>query len=216
MNTISNSGRWNVSDVFSAALYTVDAALEVAAAGGLGINLHWGAGQNLYSPIMKSKDMETGHVMPFTTRPPLYGYLLLQKALATGSRFLAKGSSTTPSYIKIWPLQDVKTGHLRFVIIHKNVNGAVNVDLQLTGTGNVQYGNATISRLVAAGSNPLHAKKGISLAGLTYSASNLGGIGKVVTEKVQASRSKVYRVYMPIASAALVVIPKLSQVRLGS
>eukprot|EP00878_Enallax_costatus_P015471 GHUV01016205.1.p1 GENE.GHUV01016205.1~~GHUV01016205.1.p1 ORF type:complete len:352 (+),score=61.74 GHUV01016205.1:183-1238(+) len=53
MNTISNSGREGVSDVFAAALWTVDASFEVAAAGGTGVNLHQGAGQNLYAAVIR-------------------------------------------------------------------------------------------------------------------------------------------------------------------
>lgn len=53
MNTISNSGRAGVSDVMAAALWTVDASFEVAQAGGIGVNLHQGAGQNLYAAIIR-------------------------------------------------------------------------------------------------------------------------------------------------------------------
>jgi hypothetical protein len=53
MNTISNSGRDGVSNVFAAALWTLDASLEVAAAGGVGVNFHQGAGQNLYAAIIR-------------------------------------------------------------------------------------------------------------------------------------------------------------------
>ena len=53
MNTISNSGRAGVSDVMAAALWTVDGALEVAQAGGIGVNLHQGAGQNLYAAVIR-------------------------------------------------------------------------------------------------------------------------------------------------------------------
>lgn len=49
MNTISNSGRLGVSNVFAAALWTLDGAFEVAASGAVGVNLHQGAGQNLYT-----------------------------------------------------------------------------------------------------------------------------------------------------------------------
>lgn len=40
MNSISNSGRNGVSNVFSSALWTLDSALEVAQTGAVGINLH--------------------------------------------------------------------------------------------------------------------------------------------------------------------------------
>ena len=47
MNSISNSGREGVSNVFASALWTLDASFEVAATGAVGVNLHQGAGQNL-------------------------------------------------------------------------------------------------------------------------------------------------------------------------
>lgn len=53
MNTISNSGKRGVSDVFAAALWTLDASFEVADAGGVGVNFHQGAGQNLYAAIIR-------------------------------------------------------------------------------------------------------------------------------------------------------------------
>lgn len=53
MNTISNSGREGVSDVMAAALWTIDASFEVAAAGGIGVNLHQGSGQNLYAAVIR-------------------------------------------------------------------------------------------------------------------------------------------------------------------
>jgi hypothetical protein len=40
MNTISNSGRDGVSNVFAAALWTLDGCFEVAATGAVGVNLH--------------------------------------------------------------------------------------------------------------------------------------------------------------------------------
>jgi hypothetical protein len=40
MNTISNSGREGVSNVFASALWTVDACFEVAATGAIGVNIH--------------------------------------------------------------------------------------------------------------------------------------------------------------------------------
>lgn len=40
MNTISNNGRRGVSDTFGGALWSLDAALEVAASGASGVNFH--------------------------------------------------------------------------------------------------------------------------------------------------------------------------------
>jgi hypothetical protein len=53
MNSISNSGRPGVADVFAAALWTLDGSFEVAQAGAVGVNFHQGAGQNLYAAIIR-------------------------------------------------------------------------------------------------------------------------------------------------------------------
>ena len=53
MNSISNSGRSGVSNVFASALWTMDTALEVAAAGGVGVNFHWGAGHNHSTAVLR-------------------------------------------------------------------------------------------------------------------------------------------------------------------
>lgn len=118
MNTISNSGRENVSDVFSSALWTLDASLEVAAAGAVGVNLHQGAGQNLYSALIRWH-YKNGTLAPVGIRPCFYGMIMLQQALKKGSRLLSKAvikssAAETYSYIKVWPLEDVLTQELRW------------------------------------------------------------------------------------------------------
>ena len=51
-NTISDSGLRGVSDVFTSALWAIDATFETAQAGSIGINFHQGAGQNVYSAFV--------------------------------------------------------------------------------------------------------------------------------------------------------------------
>jgi hypothetical protein len=118
MNTISNSGRENVSDVFSSALWTLDASLEVAAAGAVGVNFHQGAGQNLYSALIRWH-YSNGTLAPVRIRPCFYGMLMLQQALRKGSNLLRKIVLQTSAedayrYIKVWSLQDVLTQELRY------------------------------------------------------------------------------------------------------
>ena len=117
MNTISNSGRRGVSDVFSAALWTLDGSLEVAAAGGVGVNFHQGAGQNLYAAVIRWYD-NAGNLAKPLIRPPFYGMLMFQMAVRGGSRILKKSteSSSAPDtykWIKVHSLQDLKSGELR-------------------------------------------------------------------------------------------------------
>lgn len=58
----------------AAALWTLDAAFEAAAAGSVGINLHQGAGQNLYTAIVR-REID-GVLKPAVLRPSFYGMLL--------------------------------------------------------------------------------------------------------------------------------------------
>ena len=120
MNSISNSGRENVSDVFSSALWTLDASLEVAAAGAVGVNFHQGAGQNLYSALIRWH-FKNGTLAPVNIRPCFYGMVMLQQALRKGSRLLKKtvlqsNAVDVYKYIKVWPLQDVFTQELRYEV----------------------------------------------------------------------------------------------------
>lgn len=209
MNSVSNSGRWNVSDVFSAALWTLDGSFEVAQAGGIGVNLHWGAGQNVYTPVIRW--YQQGKAAPPIIRPPFYGYLLFQQALMGGSQFINKGASNAPSSLKIWPLRDTKSADVRIVIINKDGFSAIQVNIKLTNVAD-KYGPATLTRLVATGSNPLTAKYGVTLAGQTVDASGRAK-GSYVFETVPKTTPKgftTYSVYMPPGSAALLEVRKSS------
>lgn len=117
MNTISNSGRRGVSDVFAAALWTLDASFEVAQAGGVGVNFHQGAGQNLYAAIIRWYD-SNNKLIPPQIRPPFYGMLMFQQAVRGGSRLMGsdglqevKGGAD--KVLKVWPLMDNNSKELR-------------------------------------------------------------------------------------------------------
>lgn len=69
-----------------------------------------------------------------------------------------------PDNLKIFPLEALSNGAVRVVIIHKNSTAAAGVVLNVAGN----YGDAIVQRLVAKGSDPLSARAGISLNGLTY------------------------------------------------
>ena len=116
MNTISNSGRTGVSNVFSAALWTLDACFEVAQAGSTGVNFHQGAGQNLYSAVIRW--YQNGTLALPVIRPGFYGMLMFQQAVRGGSRLMGKyvtWTSSTDNYkfLKVWCLQDTTNGELR-------------------------------------------------------------------------------------------------------
>jgi hypothetical protein len=214
MNTISNSGRNNVSNVFAAALWTLDGSLEVAAAGSVGVNLHQGAGQNLYTAIVRW--YSGGKLAAPILRPPFYGMLFFNMAVRANSKMLDKRitpingtSATDAQLLKVWPLQDNDSGELRWVLINKSdlKGGRVRVRI------NRKSGYAsrvTVSRLVAAGNYPLTATSGITIAGQSY-GNGARVWGKETLETVNVILVKdmlQFGVYMPPGSAALVRLPR--------
>lgn len=119
MNTISNSGRRGVSDAFAAALWTLDGSFEIAQNGGVGVNFHQGAGQNLYAAIIRWYDADN-KLRPPQLRPPFYGILLFQQAVRGGSRLMTNGGLTevkggATKVLKVWPLMDNNDQELRCV-----------------------------------------------------------------------------------------------------
>lgn len=73
----------------AAALWTLDGSLEVARAGATGVNLHQGAGQNLYAAVIRWVD-SANKLQPAMLRPAFYGMMMLQQALRGGSRLLGQ------------------------------------------------------------------------------------------------------------------------------
>jgi len=208
MNTISNSGRVGVSNVFAATLWTLDGSFEVAAAGAVGVNLHQGSGQNLYTGILRW--YENGKLSPPVLRPPFYGMLMFQQAVRGGSKLLGKtqvwGDS---SYFKVWPLLDVNSEELRVVIINKHPSQAGTQSIRINRSWGYA-GPAKVSRLVARGEDPLSATGGVTIGGYFY---GLGGVqkGEDRSEYVQMTPDngmQAWKIYMPPGSAALVTLPK--------
>ena len=208
MNTISNSGRDGVSNVMAAALWTLDACFEVAAAGGVGVNLHQGAGQNLYAALIRWYGDDGKTHRPVGVRAPFYGMALFQQAVGAGAQLLPVSLAGDADGIKVWAMSVPAKKELHIVAINKR---AADVDnLSVVANRAAGYGDATVTRLVAAGAaNPLEAQKGITLGGQYWDdGANL--VGAKSTEKVGRAifnGKLTWRLRMPPASAALLVIP---------
>lgn len=206
MNSISNSGRANVSNVFASALWSLDACLEVAATGAVGVNFHQGSGQNMYTAVILPLGAPESTPL---VRPAFYGFLALQMALGRGSRLLGK-KVRGPDNVKVFPLEALATGQLRIVLINKNAKEGAAVQLNVGGGPNGGYGDALVTRLVSAAPMPLEGRGGISLGGMSYPFGSTTMSGQQTFEKVKAqkgSAGQTYRVYMPPGSAAIVGIP---------
>lgn len=214
MNTISNSGRVGVSNVFAAALWTLDGCFEVAATGAVGVNLHQGSGQNLYTAIVRWYNQNV--LSPPVLRPPFYGMLMFQQAVQAGSELLSKTQiSGDSSYLKVWPLMDIESLDLRVVIINKHPSQAGRQVIRLSrGEGDGYDTPAMVSRLVARGEDPLSATSGITIGGYYYA---VGGVekGEDATETVPMSLTDddmvSWTIYMPPGSAALVTVQYISE-----
>lgn len=210
MNTISNSGRVGVSNVFAAAIWTLDGCFEVAATGAVGVNLHQGSGQNLYTGILRWYNQ--GVLSPPVLRPPFYGMLMFQQAVKAGSKLLGKTQiSGDNGNLKVWPLKDVGDQELRIVVINKHPSQAAKQVIRLDRSQGSGYDSpALVSRLVARGEDPLSATSGITIGGFYYA---VGGVqkGDDATETVPMMPTvdgKVsWTLYMPPGSAAVVTIP---------
>ncbi|KAI8467768.1 MAG: hypothetical protein J3K34DRAFT_480182 [Monoraphidium minutum] len=208
MNSISNSGRDGVSNVFASALWTLDAAFEVAATGAVGINLHQGAGQNLYSALIRWYD-SANNVRPVGVRPVFYGMVMLQRALGRGAQLLPAAMSGASEGVKVWPLWAGMDKQLRVVIINKRPTEAVNVTLAVAKPGG--WGPASILRLTAGGPAPLEAKHSITVGGV-YFNEKAEKVGTQSVERVLRGSKDgklTWTIYMPQASAALVAIQRL-------
>lgn len=204
MNTISNSGRVGVSNVFAATLWTLDGAFEVAATGAVGVNFHQGSGQNLYTSILRWYN--NGKLSPPVLRPPFYGMLMFQQAVGSGSQLMGKTQiSGDNSNIKVWPLMHVADQELRVVIINKHASKAGVQMIRINRKLGYNQ-DANVTRLVARGEDPLSATSGITLGGYYFA---VGGVvnGEDASELAPVDTSTgmtSWSIYMPPGSAALV------------
>jgi hypothetical protein len=172
------------------------------------VNFHWGQGQNLYNAIIRWKEAD-GTILPPIVRPPFYAYLMFQMAVGRGSRFLQMQLSTSPgSSLKLWPLQDVRTGAIRVVIINKHPTSHGRVTVQLDQAG---YRNARLIRMKAPS---LESLGGVTLGNMSYPFP-AGGPPKgrptaeMLYKQAVPNQGRVqYTVYAPAGSAALLIIPK--------
>lgn len=119
---------------------------------------------------------------------------------------------TAPAHAppQVWPLWNEKDKALRVVVINKRPSTAVNVTLAVNKPSG--FGFATITRMVAPGTNPLEAKTGVTVGGQFFDA-NAELAGAPAAERILRSGYQgklAWRVYMPPGSAALVVIPRVT------
>ena len=83
------------------------------------MNLHQGAGQNLYTAIVRwYQGKELG---PVIIRPPYYAFELWQRAVRSNSRLLPQrvAANGVDGFLKVWPLWGEPEREVRVVVINK-------------------------------------------------------------------------------------------------
>ena len=122
-NSISGGGNVGVSNVYAAALWSLDTALEMAAAGVAGIDFHQGSEKYaIYERFTSGTPQAAALAEPLPlhhscrVQPPFYGLLCFQQAVTAGSRIVKVGH-TGPSSLKAY--QVVTEAESRTVLVNK-------------------------------------------------------------------------------------------------
>jgi hypothetical protein len=128
-NSFYNGGAAGVSDSFASALWVIDFAFQVAAAGMSGINLHGGGNGPGYTPIANDK---TGNVV--AARPEYYGVALFTMA-ANGAM---RPTTVMPGGLALSVYAvDASDGSTALVLVNKDVAqpvlATIDVGRALTG-----------------------------------------------------------------------------------
>ncbi len=202
-NPISSGGLAGVSDVFSGALWILDGALEIAKNGGVGVDFHQGSPK--YAIFAFKNHPSTGAKILYA-KPPYYGTLLLQHALAQsaqGDCVMLSKQVSGDAKVKVHPIQ--QGSELRIVLINKD--GQQPADVTVTLDTNA-YGDGTLTRLLAPA---LSAAKDITFGGIDYQGDNGATSGTATTEQVSRGWNNgnvTYTVSLPAGTAALLVSHK--------
>lgn len=214
-NSISGGGNAGVSDVYAAALWTLDTALEMAAAGVAGIDFHQASWKYaLYERVTHGSETVSGFDPPplyhsYRVRPPFYGLLFFQKAVTAGSR-IARLEHSGPAALKAYAI--TVGDESRTVLVNKSAWESVGVTVHRPRVTAEQsavlpLGRATLIRLEApAGS--ITARRGITIAGVGYDDWGGRPDGEPVRQALLAqpgdsAGEQTYRVELGPASAAI-------------
>ena len=214
-NSISGGGNVGVSDVYAAALWSLDTALEMAAAGVAGIDFHQGSEKySIFERFTSGTPQAAALSEPpplyhsCRVRPPFYGLLCFQQAVTAGAR-IAKVAHRGPASLKAYHVATATVS--RTILVNKAPDTEARVAVRLPTDG----GAASLMRLLAPG-NDIRARSGITLAGVNYDA--WGGVARgdhaiETVEPVAATaggngqNESIFVVTLPPASAAVLTRP---------
>ena len=142
LNSVSCSGKAGVSNVFAAALWSVDTLFHMAQVGVDGVNIHTFPGAR-YAPFSFTR---VGGRWRATVWPLYYGLTLFARTAPPGSRLLAT-TAGGPSTLRTWATQ-ARDGTVRVVLINDAQGATVSATVSPpAGAGRI----ATVQHLVAPG-----------------------------------------------------------------
>lgn len=209
-NSISGGGNSGVSDVHAAALWTLDTALEMAAAGVAGVDFHQASWKYaIYERVTKGDGTPPGHDPPplyhsYRVQPPFYGLLFFQQAVTAGSR-IAKLEHAGPTSIKAYAIR--VGSESRTVIVNKSPREPCRIAVHMA---TAPARTPTLVRLVAPG-NDITARHGIRIAGVCYDGWGGEPDGEPAAENLAGRPGplgeRVYRIDLGPASAAVLRVP---------
>lgn len=209
-NSISGGGNSGVSDVHAAALWTLDTALEMAAAGVAGIDFHQASWKYaIYERVTKGQGEQPTRDPPplhhnYRVQPPFYGLLFFQQVVTAGSR-IAKLEHAGPTAIKAYGI--TAGDESRIVIVNKSPHEPCRIVVHLA---DLPAGTPTLVRLVAP-DNAITARRGLRIAGVCYDGWGGEPDGETEVETVfgrpVAPSGHAYRFDLEPASAAVLRAP---------
>lgn len=191
LNSASCKGRAGTSNTFASALWVLDTLFNLAADGVDGINLHTLPGAP-YQPFTFTET--TSGVWSGNVAPVYYGMLMFAQADPPDSTLL---NVTAPSgALKIWATQ-APDGHIRVVLINKDLTNAYTVQLSLPSAS----AQATLETLTAPN---FESTTGVQIGGQTFAPNTTTGqlTGAQALQTVSPVLGK-YSVTLPPASAAM-------------
>jgi hypothetical protein len=199
MNSASDLGVQGMSDVFAAALWSVDTMFEYANVGVDGVN--WEASDGNFDNPFYFASARSGGVTTYTLtslNPLYYGLLFFQEATGNGARILPVNLSSQAN-LKAWALFDA-SGTLRLAIINKDETLAGTISVTLPG-----FNHASVQRLTAPS---YKSTAGIMFADQTLDGTKDGKLQGTLTTETFDGSGGVFQLPMSITSAALVTFTK--------
>jgi hypothetical protein len=190
LNSAACKGRFGVSNAFVSALWALDTLFNLAAVGVDGVNIHTLPGAP-YEPFTFT---QKGRTWSAFVHPIYYGLAMFAQAFPAGAQLLPVTVPAGP--VKVWATQ-APDGHIRVVVINKQPDAPVLVQLQLPGTA----GSASVDSLLAPN---IRSTSGVTLGGQTFGLKTTTGTLPATPQTTTVSTTDgMYGITVPAGSAVL-------------